>query len=85
MTLVLWDILYIVFIEIRIILLRKGEWSSEACSEFATCTWLGQSKIMDATVKGYIQRPYDYRRPQCVDTVVLCVELYDRYEVRIIK
>ncbi|XP_014474187.1 PREDICTED: tudor and KH domain-containing protein-like [Dinoponera quadriceps] len=59
---------------------RNGEWNSEACKQFAACTWLGQSKVMDATVKGYINRSVGNKQSQRKNAVILCVELYDRYK-----
>ncbi|EFN87089.1 Tudor and KH domain-containing protein [Harpegnathos saltator] len=59
---------------------KEDKWTQLACEEFASYTWLGQSKVIDATVKGYIQRPVDHEGPQRENSVILCVELYDRYE-----
>ncbi|XP_032671094.1 tudor and KH domain-containing protein homolog [Odontomachus brunneus] len=58
----------------------KTKWDSDACKEFIACTWLGQSKVMDATITGYIKRPSHHRRPPKSDAVVLCVELFDRHQ-----
>ncbi|KAG7208623.1 hypothetical protein KM043_014830 [Ampulex compressa] len=60
-----------------IAIFRDNEWSTEACEKFAELTWLGESKVLVAKVRGYKERAFSYGKSRREGSPIPCVELYD--------